>query len=137
MKDQKTYNSWRGMKERCGNPNHKDYLAYGGRGIFYEPRWKKYNNFVADMGIRPEGCTLERIDNQLGYTKANCRWATSKDQAHNKPNTVLTQQMADCIRYARATSTLNNRQLAKQLSEIFSVNISTILNVLNGIAWVE
>ncbi|MBS0454022.1 MAG: hypothetical protein JSS14_22190 [Proteobacteria bacterium] len=84
---QPTYRSWQMMKNRCGNPNCKDYERYGGRGIFYPHAWETYEGFVADMGQRPEGLTLERIKGDLGYSKSNCRWASRLDQSRNREYT--------------------------------------------------
>ena len=72
------------MKTRCNNPKHKGYENYGGRGITYDPAWEKFSNFLADMGSKPDGLTIERVDNELDYTKSNCRWATRADQNRNK-----------------------------------------------------
>lgn len=82
--DPKTYTAWINMKERCSNSNNPDYFRYGGRGITYDPRWKLYTNFVEDMGNAPRGLTLNRIDNDKGYYKENCQWATWLEQAQNK-----------------------------------------------------
>ena len=84
------YGSWYAMKQRCGNPNHKAYKNYGGRGITYDPKWEKFENFKKDMEEgHKRGITLDRIDNNGNYCKENCRWATRKQQMNNTRNTVI------------------------------------------------
>ena len=79
----KTYKTWKCMRSRCDSPTSTQYKWYGGRGIKYDTRWNDYTAFVADMGERPDGKTLDRINPDLGYFKENCRWATPKEQAEN------------------------------------------------------
>ena len=81
------YRAWNDLKQRCLNPKNKSYHNYGGRGITVCDRWQGengYNNFIQDMGPRPEGTSIDRINNDLGYFPANCRWATQEEQALNK-----------------------------------------------------
>jgi len=80
----KVYMVWCDIKKRCNNKNNKDYKYYGGRGIKVCKRWSKFENFLRDMGEVPSGLTLDRINNDLGYFKKNCRWATRKEQANNQ-----------------------------------------------------
>ena len=79
-----TYKSWQGMWQRCTNPRHGHWLRYGGRGIGVDPAWRDFKVFLSDMGPRPAALTLDRVDNNKGYSKANCRWATSRQQALNR-----------------------------------------------------
>lgn len=85
-----TYFVWKEMTQRCTNPNDEAYRHYGGRGITICARWKGFENFLADMGERPNGLTLDRFPNNNGnYEPGNCRWATAKQQANNTRNNRL------------------------------------------------
>ena len=80
----KTYTAWANMLQRCTNEYKEDYKNYGGRGITVCEAWKDFRNFFVDMGESPVGLTLERKDNNSGYNKDNCEWATRQKQAVNK-----------------------------------------------------
>lgn len=80
-----TYRAWISMRSRCFNPKVKSYKDYGGRGITVSDRWKdSFPNFLADMGPRPLRHTLERTDNEKGYSAENCKWATWKENLNNR-----------------------------------------------------
>jgi len=83
------YGTWCNMRGRCNNPTDKAFPNYGGRGITVCDRWNKFKNFYADMGERPEGLTLERKDNNKGYSPGNCCWTTRASQNRNKRNSLL------------------------------------------------
>jgi len=79
-----TYSTWRAIKTRCNNPNYIDSHLYLSRNITVCDRWLKFENFLADMGDKPEGTSIDRIDNEKGYYKENCRWATPSMQSDNR-----------------------------------------------------
>ena len=89
MRHSPTYMIWHGLLNRCTNPKAPAFKNYGGRGISLCPRWRSFENFLADMGERPVGLTLERRDNSAGYSPNNCEWATRKAQAINRRTTVF------------------------------------------------
>jgi len=86
------HNVWRNMLGRCTNQSHPQWLDYGGRGIAVCDRWMTFLNFLEDMGIAPfDGASIDRVNNDEGYSKSNCKWSTSLEQIHNqrpKKNTV-------------------------------------------------
>lgn len=89
MNRSKTYNSWAGMMDRCEWGGHKKaFSRYGAKGIRVCNEWHDFNNFLSDMGCRPEGTSIDRINNNLGYFKDNCRWATRSQQSLNTSRTI-------------------------------------------------
>ncbi len=85
----KTYRAWRGILNRCNNPNVERYPEYGGRGITVCDRWGTFEAFLDDMGESPDGMSIDRIDVNGNYEPSNCRWATNTEQSHNKRNSRL------------------------------------------------
>lgn len=83
------YNTWQGMKQRCNNPNHKDYESYGGQGITMDPEWQSsFVAFFKFMGRRPaDNMSIDRINNDGNYEPGNCRWATPTQQMNNTRKT--------------------------------------------------
>ncbi len=102
----KIYGLWNAMIMRCTNPKVKAFKNYGGRGIKVCHRWRQFENFLADMGNRPKGTTLDRENNYGDYSPENCRWATSTEQANNKTNNrllVLNGKIQTVAQWAKET----------------------------------
>lgn len=113
------YRVWAGMWTRCTNKNERAFKYYGQRGIKVCERWKSFEMFFADMGERPKGYTIGRIDNDKDYSPENCRWESVKEQARNKSNNRL-------IEYKGETKTL------AEWSEETGIGHATIINRLKS-----
>lgn len=92
MVDSPEYASWESMIQRCTNPNRKEYKNYGGRGITVCEDWLSFENFYRDMGERPgKKYSIDRKDNEKGYSKENCKWSSRQEQERNKRNSVFVE----------------------------------------------
>lgn len=110
------YVAWHDMKNRCYLESNKQYKDYGGRGIKVCDDWiDSFEQFFADMGARPDGCSLDRIDNDMGYAKYNCRWATKEQQARNRSDSRVIEFNGKRLSIAEWAIELNNPQLYNRL----------------------
>ena len=107
------YKTWAEMRYRCSNPKKDNYKHYGGRGIKVCERWHKFENFVADMGDRPTGTTLERKERNGDYEPNNCKWATKAEQMNNRSNN-------------RIVTVDGKAMTMTQASRIWKVGVATI-----------
>ena len=122
-----TYNSWRSMVQRCTNPNHTHYERY--KDLLCED-WLDFNNFLQDMGERFEGTSLDRINNDKGYYKENCRWATAAQQVRNRSYSVMNQSIASEI-----LNLYNKGLRTTEISNLLNISKSNVSNVLHKGYW--
>lgn len=117
MKKTTTYACWSAMKNRCTNPNNDQWDNYGGRGITVCERWMKFENFLEDMGIKPDGLSLDRENNNLGYFKENCRWIPMINQQSNKRTTKFVTYKGEsiCIGTLARIKNFNSRALRMRI----------------------
>lgn len=108
-----TYVSWQNMIKRCTDPKHRSYAKYAGAGITVCARWRNFDAFLADMGERPDGLTLDRYPNREGnYEPGNCRWATPKEQVRNRAKTIIVDLDGERMPLAEAVERLGGQPYA-------------------------
>lgn len=122
MSRTKVHAVWRMMFQRCENPSNDAYKNYGARGITVDPSWRDFPTFLADMGQPPDGYTIERKNNEGPYSKANCVWASMKQQQNNKRNNRL-------ITYAGKTQNLS------QWAAEIGISVSALSMRINRYGW--
>ena len=118
MSKTSTYKSWEAMIQRCSNASLKSYKNYGGRGISVCDEWTKFEKFYADMGIKPNGCSIDRIDVNGNYNQLNCRWSTMKQQNRNRRNNRLIEFNGEtmCVNEWAESLGINKRTLLNRLT---------------------
>lgn len=131
MRETQTYRSWAGMKTRCLNPNEPRYKDYGGRGIKVCKSWlNSFEKFLADMGERPSGLTLDRENNELGYFKENCKWSSRKEQSRNRRSVKFNEPNVRLIR-----ERLRNGEKQNLLAKKYKVATTTINAIAKNTNW--
>jgi hypothetical protein len=125
----RTYGIWQAMRDRCSNPNRKDYHRYGGRGISVCARWHSFEVFLADMGEAPKGLTLDRKDNNKGYSPENCAWATRSQQTYNSTHMVYIEHEGETKALKRWQQEMNVKpsQYYSRLKKGWSVKEALLL----------
>ncbi len=125
-----TYKCWSDIWQRCTNLKSTGYKNYGGRGISVDVRWRSFEAFLADVGERPIGMTLERRDNSKGYSPDNCYWATAKQQARNRRNTKFEPHEPEQIRWL-AGEGYGPAEIARH----FEVSRALVWQIIKGQIW--
>jgi hypothetical protein len=125
-----TYKVWQAMHQRCTNPKCGSFKDYGERGISVCKEWQTFEGFIMDMGLSPPGHTLDRIDNDSGYSKSNCRWVSMQAQNQNRRTTRLNR-----IAVAEIRRRVKSGEKARDVAERFAVSEPTISMIVNGHTW--
>lgn len=133
MTNRPEYKAWCDMLGRCNNQRHHAYAHYGQRGIRVCARWAtSFAAFYADMGDRPPGMTLDRVDNDKDYGPGNCRWATRREQTRNRRTTLFEQHEPAQIRWLHS---LGYR--VGDIARFFGVSHNAIMSIVHRGAWAD
>ena len=130
--------SWDSMKQRCLNPDHKSFKDYGGRGVVICDRWiDSFDKFLADMGERPEGTTLDRVDTNGNYEPGNCRWATGKVQGNNKRSSrnITFMGLTRTLKQWADGAGISNKVLAYRLANGWDMKEALMTKTDHGNGW--
>lgn len=125
-----TYKSWQAMRARCRYPERDTENKYVNRGISHDPAWDSFEQFLADMGERPKGTTLDRIDNDAGYSASNCKWSTHREQARNRRNARLTLETATQVAVRRLRG-----ETCASIAGDFGISESLPREIVKGRTW--
>lgn len=125
-----TYRSWKEMRNRCNNPNSDNWPWYGGKGIKVCSRWDDFTLFLADLGHRPEGTTIDRIDNEGDYEPGNCRWLPQVEQTRRQAKNRLNDALAEALRKDRESGLTY-----RALGALYGVSPTTAHRCCSGITW--
>ena len=125
------YGSWLSMRNRCNCPTVPEYPNYGGRGVAICERWNDFSAFLADMGPRPEGTSIDRINNDGNYEPSNCRWATRIEQARNTRRSLTMSQVMEI--HGRIEHGETHRSVAARLG----ISPGAVSSVRSGRTWKE
>jgi hypothetical protein len=132
MTNTPTYKTWQSIWQRCSNKNDDHFERYGGRGISVCDEWADYEVFLSDMGVRPSGKTIDRVNNDMGYSKENCRWASPKQQTRNSTVTVLDELTVSYVLTANKYGVKN-----KDIARSIGLSRQSVTDICFGRTWVD